>query len=195
MPKLSATQLAARRHQILEAAIACFAEQGVDGTSMRDIEARSGISRGGLYVYFETKSELVQAVFDLLREEGEPHVTDGPSAPPTLDAVIERAFAVFRHPDARARLALDAELHAQLLRRPALLESRRADYQAIVAGLAEVVRGEQATGGLPAEVDPALAAGVLLAIQHGTKQAAAFAEPGAFDLDAWLDTVRALLGR
>ena len=44
-----------RAPEILEAALACFAEKGFAGTRMDDIARRAGISKGTIYLYFESK--------------------------------------------------------------------------------------------------------------------------------------------
>lgn len=54
-----------RRRQILDAALACFLEQGYAATSIADIRARSGASTGSIYHFFSGKGALAEA---LLRE-------------------------------------------------------------------------------------------------------------------------------
>jgi AcrR family transcriptional regulator len=50
-----------RRAQIIEAALACFSRQGYVNTTMDDIAAESGLSKGAIYWYFESKDDLFQA--------------------------------------------------------------------------------------------------------------------------------------
>jgi AcrR family transcriptional regulator len=47
-----------RRQQIMEAALTCFARKGYHKTTMDDIVAESGLSKGTLYWYFENKDDL-----------------------------------------------------------------------------------------------------------------------------------------
>jgi AcrR family transcriptional regulator len=47
-----------RRQQIMQAALACFARKGYHKTTMDDIVAESGLSKGTLYWYFKSKDEL-----------------------------------------------------------------------------------------------------------------------------------------
>jgi AcrR family transcriptional regulator len=49
---------AQRRAQIIEAALACFTRKGYNNTTMDDIVAESGLSKGSLYWYFESKDQL-----------------------------------------------------------------------------------------------------------------------------------------
>ena len=53
-----------RRQQILQAAVAAFAEHGYHGTSLRDIAARAGLSHTGLLHHFPDKPGLLEAVLD-----------------------------------------------------------------------------------------------------------------------------------
>ena len=53
-----------RRGQLLETALSLFAEKGVEGTSMRDLAAATGVSQGTIYHYFADKDALLVAVVD-----------------------------------------------------------------------------------------------------------------------------------
>jgi AcrR family transcriptional regulator len=54
---------------ILIAARRLFSEKGLHGTSLRDIEKASGVSKGLILHHFETKENLYAAVQDLLIQE------------------------------------------------------------------------------------------------------------------------------
>jgi AcrR family transcriptional regulator len=51
-----------RPSEILAAAIDCFAERGFAATRLDDIAKRAGVTRGTLYLYFQSKEELFKAV-------------------------------------------------------------------------------------------------------------------------------------
>lgn len=53
---------AARPSEIVLAALEVFAEKGYAGARLDEIAARAGVSKGALYLYFETKDELFRAV-------------------------------------------------------------------------------------------------------------------------------------
>jgi AcrR family transcriptional regulator len=57
-------QASIRREQIIEAAIALFAQQGFDGTSTRQIAGTIGITEGLIFHYFPTKADLLNAVLE-----------------------------------------------------------------------------------------------------------------------------------
>ena len=52
----------ARPAEIIAAAMAVFADKGFAAARLDDIAARAGVSKGALYLYFETKEDLFRAV-------------------------------------------------------------------------------------------------------------------------------------
>ena len=67
MPRLTEATKAARRAQIIEAAVACFLERGYTNTSMSDIIKASGLSSGSIYSHFSGKEDiLVSAINERL---------------------------------------------------------------------------------------------------------------------------------
>ena len=52
----------ARPAEILDAALAAFAERGFAATRLDDVAERAGITKGTLYLYFPSKEELFKAV-------------------------------------------------------------------------------------------------------------------------------------
>ena len=55
---------AARPGEIVDAALAVFAEKGFAAARLDEIAARAGVSKGALYLYFETKEDLFRAVVE-----------------------------------------------------------------------------------------------------------------------------------
>jgi AcrR family transcriptional regulator len=53
---------AARKNQILDAAMAVFARSGFHEARMDDIAQESGLSKGTLYWYFKSKEEIITAI-------------------------------------------------------------------------------------------------------------------------------------
>ena len=75
-----------RSPEILDAALASFAEKGFAATRMEDVARRAGISKGTIYLYFDSKEALFKALarasigaqLALVRAHVAAH--DGPSA-------------------------------------------------------------------------------------------------------------------
>jgi AcrR family transcriptional regulator len=55
---------AERKQQIYQAALACFNSKGYYQTTMDDIVAESGLSKGALYWYFDSKKALFISLLD-----------------------------------------------------------------------------------------------------------------------------------
>lgn len=69
MRKIDPAKQQAKRQQILEAAVICFAKQGFHATSTAQICAQAGMSPGNLFHYFPTKDAIIQAIAELDRGE------------------------------------------------------------------------------------------------------------------------------
>ena len=52
----------ARPSEIIEAAIAIFAERGFGAARLEDVARRAGVAKGTVFVYFQTKDDLFRAV-------------------------------------------------------------------------------------------------------------------------------------
>jgi len=83
-----------RRSQILEAAKQAFSKQGIHKTRMSDIAEFSGLSKGALYWYFDSKDAIILALLDKVFEpeiqEMEALLEDSRSAEEKLLIYAER---------------------------------------------------------------------------------------------------------
>jgi AcrR family transcriptional regulator len=59
------------REKILSAALELFAMQGYDSTSIESIAKKAGISKGLVYNYYESKNDILQAIFEDVMQHGE----------------------------------------------------------------------------------------------------------------------------
>jgi len=53
-----------KRRKIISAASKCIAEKGYNAASMNDIAKLAGMTKGGLYWYFDSKREIFMAILD-----------------------------------------------------------------------------------------------------------------------------------
>jgi AcrR family transcriptional regulator len=56
-------QAETRRSQLLDIALALFAARGVENVSIKDLATEAGVAQGLIYHYFQSKDELLSAVF------------------------------------------------------------------------------------------------------------------------------------
>lgn len=82
-----------RPSELLSAALELFVERGYSSTRLEDVAARAGVSKGTLYLYFEGKQELFEAV---VRTAIVPLIDDYrrdiDESAASADALLERYF-------------------------------------------------------------------------------------------------------
>jgi AcrR family transcriptional regulator len=180
-----------RREQIVEAAVAVIAEQGLQNMSLSEIEKKAGISRGHLTYYFPAKEQILLAVFDRLlqlmyQRIGTPKgladaCADGASG---WDWVCHLLDAILRQPPASPEFhCLQYTFLSQI--------GHREDFRQRLAQLYEEWRGnmtrgmaeELARSADPPDADPRLLASLIQALLHGLSMQLA-ADPHAFDRGA-----------
>jgi AcrR family transcriptional regulator len=103
-----------RRH-IIDVAARAFAEHGYAGTSLNDVIRATGLTKGGFYFHFESKSELAIAVLDQVRSDWRDSVLEAASSEArAVDriALVMRALVGHKasHPGSRAVDRLCREL-------------------------------------------------------------------------------------
>jgi AcrR family transcriptional regulator len=62
MPKVTGQYKSDLKEKIIQAAIESFAQTGFDRTKMEDIAKRLGLSKGTIYLYFNSKEDLFLAI-------------------------------------------------------------------------------------------------------------------------------------
>src|SRR5688572_12726875 len=83
------------KEQILEAALALFRKNGLDGTTTKQISKQAGIAEGTLFNYFKTKEDLALYFFqketdDLIEWFGQNSNLQKARLPEKLFAIIHR---------------------------------------------------------------------------------------------------------
>jgi AcrR family transcriptional regulator len=89
-----------RRKQILDAALALFAKEGYSHCSIAMLAEHSGISKGLMYHYFESKeqllTELIENGLDEIMNLLDPN-RDGILQPEELEQFVRKVFSNMRH--------------------------------------------------------------------------------------------------
>jgi AcrR family transcriptional regulator len=194
MPRVSKEHLDARRSQILEAALRCFARNGIHPTSMQDIFHEAGLSAGAVYRYFPTKEQLVAAVVERVLGMSQGAVTEEGSSASGVDSVLDRLLGVFEDPgpgEQQDRFRLVLQIWAEALRSPQVGEVLRASTDALRASIAGQIAQAQARGDLRDDLEPSATARALTALFEG--YAFQRAMDPAMDTASYRAAVRALL--
>lgn len=186
-----------RREQIIDAAVAIIAEQGLQHLSLSAIEERAGMSRGQLTYYFHTKEDIWLAVFDRLIEvmhqraragEGLPGCpAGGASGWQHLSAFLN--YFILQPPEAPEFHALQYTFLSQI--------GHREDFRQRLAGLYEHWRRHLAADFAEAMpvlegVSPRTLASFIQALLHGLA-IQRVADPAAYDRQEMLTLLMRLL--
>lgn len=144
MRKLDPEKHAARRQQILDAAVVCFARNGFHLTRTAQICAEAGMSPGNLFHYFPSKDAIIAAIVEEDRRETLALFTRAAAADDLYAALldlIDHSLQLLGEPLYR-RISL--EVLAEAVRNPALfadVASGEAARRAALIGLLQ--RGAQ----------------------------------------------------
>ncbi|HZV52606.1 MAG TPA: TetR/AcrR family transcriptional regulator [Candidatus Dormibacteraeota bacterium] len=197
MPRLAAEAREARREHILSAALRCFARRGYHATTVDDIAAEAGVSKGAPYVYFESKEALFRTLYETWdcglsdRLEAALAGLDDRARRSPRRVLIAVVTAVGDHVAEQADLCrVLIEARTQAAYTEAVAEVVRASQARAQSRMARLVEAGVARGEWPPDTDPEAHARLILAAIHGL-MAEWHLRPGSF---SWPEMARLLAG-
>ena len=162
MPKVTEAHVEARRHQILSAALRCFAREGFHRATMQDIFREADLSPGAVYSYFKGKDELMLAIVaEVMSFVGEAAalvtepLPEGRLRRPgeALAEIIDR-YQDFELGTVVERARIFPHLVGEQQRNPQLNVAVRAGLDTLRGGFETLTRAAQERGELDPGVDP-----------------------------------------
>jgi AcrR family transcriptional regulator len=170
MTRVKQEHLDARRKQILDAARRCFVRNGFHATSMQDIFAESGMSAGGIYRYFKSKDDLVEAIADgslsFIAETCE-ELLAIPELPPLDDAVCQLLDRMLQLNREQFVMPIALQVWGEALRTPRLAGLVAAMVDRIQRLLVRLVERYQAVGLIDPQARPDYVARTLSLVLAG----------------------------
>lgn len=193
MPRVTEETARRRRQQIVDAALRCFARDGLHGTSMADLFAEAGMSAGSVYSWFDSKDDIIEAAY---RGSGAANADRMASSlqddPLTgIAQVLRTAAKMFDEADWLRTSRVNVQLWAEALVNDRIRDSFLDDFATYRRLLADAIRRAQEQGDLDADLDPAVVANVLWGIYLGMEVQKAW-DPD-LDTNAYADTAIALM--
>ena len=180
MPKISDEKRDARRRQILDAAAACFSESGFHQTGMADIVRRSGLSHGAVYVYFQSKDDIIEALaVDRHRQEAVLNSVAGAAADPIagLHALLRVYADWLTDPAGGQRRRVGVNGWAEALRNERVRALVVEGIDAPRALIVDLVERAQAKGTIARTLSADAIARALIALFQGMILQATWGEP------------------
>lgn len=156
-----------REQRIFDAAAELFAHYGYAKTTMDDIAAHAGISKGAIYLHFRSKEDLMDR---LIAHEGE-RLMDTIIARLDSDPQGITLFNLYRHsmlaindsPLLRALYVRDRRILGEYLRQ---VQKTPMFQQSMMFGT-DFIAHFQSAGLIRADINPETIAYILMAVRHG----------------------------
>jgi AcrR family transcriptional regulator len=82
-----------RKHEILDAALGCFLQHGIEATTIEQIRLASGASLGSIYHHFGSKEAIALAVYAGAVQEYQAHVLNSMRAATSAQAGVQAMVA------------------------------------------------------------------------------------------------------
>ncbi len=192
MPKTSPAAKDARRTQILNAAVHCFARHGYYATTIEDLVAETGLSRGALYLYFPSKEAIYLAISERW-SCGLEEAIRARLAPDLSPAAIMRLWieVTGEHVQAEAdacRVLMEGWSLAHHI--PALAERAQQQQARSIEALSRLLRAGIATGEFRADLQVETQVRILIATMHGL-MVQWHRKPGSID---WQEVAEEIVG-
>lgn len=155
----------ARRQEILERAIEVFRDRGADGTSLRRIATAIGVSHAALLHYFDSREQLLVAVYEYAESKRDTAKMYGDSIS-ALEVLVKAAMINVGVPGM-------VELYTTLVASSLATEGSPANeffsarFARIRAELTERLQSEQTEGRIRDDVDPSDMAALIIAASDG----------------------------
>ncbi len=134
------TALKQRRMRIIDAAVACFLENGYHQTGIREIAKKAGISLGNLYNHFPSKEAVLAEIAVLDREELQPFLAildDHDKPADTLMRFISAYSAYAAKPES---VVLTVEIVSEAVHKPEIAELFVDNWAATIDALSALLR-------------------------------------------------------
>jgi AcrR family transcriptional regulator len=162
---------AERRRAILAAAETAFDRHGFAATTIDEVAAEAGVSKGNIYNYFHSKEDLFRHVFQDVVSVAEAELTETIKAEVPAEQKLNRMLDYWYERLERyrrvGRLVLECWATAARQQQGELVEWLSAVYARLRGMLAGVIEQGMRSGEFRAELQPALSARLIMAVLDG----------------------------
>ena len=194
MPRITRARADARRRQILDAALGCFARQGFHKTTMQDVVEHSGLSPGSIYCHFSGKQDIIVALVEERHRRERAllqRALEKQSFAEAVDQLAADFIAVLSTPDERAWRRLAVQIWAESLHNRRLAVTVKDGVDVPKAILARMVQRAKTQGELPRALDADAMARLLIAFFQGLVLQLTW--DGSVDTQSCLAALKALI--
>lgn len=166
MPKINAVLFEEKRKFIIDTARKVFAERGYEGATIKDILNAGGISNGALFVYFQTKRDILLAIIDenlnLFRTRVEAIVDTSDEY--SRDEVLLMLLELVRQISLGPGRAMSLHAWAAAMVDPHVKANLDKHFEGILRALTLLLRSMRERGQIASSIHPARTAQALFAV-------------------------------
>jgi AcrR family transcriptional regulator len=159
-----------RRQHIVEAAVVCFSQKGFHATSTAELSAAAGISVAGLYQYFQAKSDLIQALIEFGLESHLALIHRLDDFDDLYQGLEQLGHYIAQDPTTLMHCRLNMEIRAEAGREPKVAQQVLAAESRLIDAVIPLLLRQQEKGRVDPDLDPQLAASVILSFFDGMVQ-------------------------
>ncbi len=194
MPRVVPGYKEEAKRRIVSVALDVFAEKGYDQTTMEDIGDRLGVSKGALYLYFNSKEELFRAITaqaqHQLREVINDSMAEGARDLLTGASVfLDKALS----PQYRPNLYLTFEFLSEASRNEELRRILKEDHDDDIATVSTVLEEQRAQGIIRSDIDiHSLSIGIV-SLYYGLRACLIIGDDESTVKRAWADAMKAMI--
>ncbi len=126
-PKVSAEYMRERRGEILDAATKVFSQKGFHAATLDEIAAEADVSKGSLYIHFESKEAMIDGLSQLWQQTDDEVFEAAEAMPRAIDGIAYVTKATIRRsarPDFSDSIRLGMFVWAEVLINPAVRQSQ-----------------------------------------------------------------------
>jgi len=190
MPKVVPEYREEAKNRILEAAFQEFSEKGFHQTTMEDVAKRVGVSKGALYLYFNSKEELFKGIYE--------------KAPQALGDIMRSSFKGNDFVESSSQIfdrmmqqyasnpSLSFEIFAEATRNPDLKKVLRANYDRYINVMVSFLKEQKAEVRSTKDLDLRALAQALISLWNGMEALLVVGYPVAEVKRAWLEALRTM---
>jgi AcrR family transcriptional regulator len=161
-------QVDASREEFLTAALAVFARKGFHNSSVDEIVAKAGRSKGGFYHHFQSKDQLYLELVDQMLEASTAKLVQGMQAGDSVRNILMSLVASFEPVMTNAeRMRAMTDFQFQALRSPEIAAIMKHIHKKLLGALAGLFRSAVERGELRGEFDAETVADLMLSSGRG----------------------------
>lgn len=192
MPKVYPEYRKEAKERIIRVAINLFSKKGYHGTTMDDIASELGVSRGAIYLYFESKETILQEIF-LLNQECLREMLEQSSKDSNPLITAGKLFEKVTE-SKKARMPIHFEIvslasHDEAIK-SILLEDNKKDVEVVQA----FVQHHMEKGNIRRDVDPRILAELIISLTVGSMEKVIIGVDKSEVRKTWLEALAVILG-